>query len=101
MRYLFILGRNIPLSIAEIKSFLKRTSNNILEEKLIGNALLLELSETLDAGTVDLLGGTLGIGIVLCNVKDIDKREIYFGTANNFNYVIWDFLNILLLFQNI
>ena len=91
MRYLFILGRNIPLSIAEIKSFLKKTSNNILEEKLIGNALLLELSETLDAGTVDLLGGTLGIGIVLCNVKDIDKREIYFGTANNFNYVIWDF----------
>ena len=85
MKYLFILGRNIPLSVAEIKSFLKRTSNNVLEEKLVDNALLLELSDTLDAGTVDLLGGTLGIGIVLCNVKDIDKKEVYFGTENNFN----------------
>lgn len=91
MKYLFILGRNIPLSVAEIKSFLKRTSNSVLEEKLIDNALLLELSNTLDAGTVDLLGGTLGIGIVLCNVKDIDKKEVYFGTENNFNYVVWDF----------
>jgi len=91
MKYLFILGRNIPLSVAEIKSFLKRTSNSVLEEKLIDNALLLELSNTLDAGTVDLLGGTLGIGIVLCNVKDIDKKEVYFGTENNFNYVVWNF----------
>lgn len=91
MKYLFILGRNIPLSVAEIKSFLERTGNNILEEKLIDNALLLELSDTLDAGSVDLLGGTLGIGIVLCNVKDIDKKEVYFGTENNFNYVVWDF----------
>lgn len=91
MKYLFILGRNTSLSIAEIKSFLKRTSNNILEEKLVGNALLLELSETLDAGSIDLLGGTIGIGIVLCNIKDIDKKEVYFGTENNFNYVVWNF----------
>ncbi len=91
MKYLFILGRNIPLSLLEVKSFLKKTGNNILEEKLIKNGLLLDLSDTLDAGSVDLLGGTIGIGLVLCNIKDVDKKEIYFGTKNNFNYALWDF----------
>lgn len=91
MKYLFVLGRNIELSLAETKSFLKRTDNEILQEKLIGNGFLVDLKNTLDAGAVDLLGGTIGIGIVICNIKDIDKKEVYFGTENNFNYVLWDF----------
>lgn len=91
MKYLFILGRNPELSIAEIKSFLKRTENVILEDVIRGNGLLLELEKPLDAGTVDLLGGTLEIGIVLCNLKDINRKEIYFGSENKFNYVLWDF----------
>ncbi len=91
MKYLFVLGRNPKLSILEIKGFIKRTNNKILKESVRENGLLLDLENTLDAGTIDILGGTLSIGIVLGNFKDIDKKEIYFGTRNNFNYIIWDF----------
>jgi tRNA G10 N-methylase Trm11 len=91
MKYLFILGRNFKLSVAEIKSFLNRTNNTILEETIQKNGFLLDLEHPLDAGTVDLLGGTISIGIVLCNLKDIDKKEIYMGENNKFNYSIWNF----------
>jgi tRNA G10 N-methylase Trm11 len=91
MKYLFILGRNPKLSIAEIKSFLKRTENVVVNEAIRGNGLLLELEKTLDAGTVDLLGGTLAIGIVLCSLKEINRKELYFGSENKFNYVLWNF----------
>jgi tRNA G10 N-methylase Trm11 len=91
MKYLFILGRNPELSIAEIKSFLKRTGNVVLSNAIRENGLLLELEKPLDAGTVDLLGGTISIGIVMCVLKDMNKKEIYCGTDNKFNYAIWDF----------
>lgn len=91
MKYLFILGRNFKLSVLEIKSFLKRTGNTILNEAVKDNGLLLELEKPLDAGTVDLLGGTISIGIVMCSLKDMNKKEIYFGSDNKFNYAIWDF----------
>jgi tRNA G10 N-methylase Trm11 len=91
MKYLFILGRNPELSLQEIKSFLRKTENTILDEQRRENGLLLDLENPLDAGTVDILGGTIGIGIVTSKIKDIDKKEIYFGSENNFNYLIWDF----------
>jgi len=91
MKYLFILGRNPQLSIAEVKSYLKRTGNSILEEKLRKNGLLLELEKPIEAGAVDILGGVMEIGIVLCNLKDLNRKEIYYGSDNKFNYVIWDF----------
>ncbi len=91
MKYLFILGRNIELSIAEIKGLLKRTDNAILNEEIRKNGLLLELEKPIDAGTVDILGGTVEIGIVLCSLKDINRKDIYAGSANKFNYVLWDF----------
>lgn len=91
MKYLFILGRNPELSIAEIKSFLKRTGNVVLSNAIRDNGLLLELEKPLDAGSVDLLGGTISIGIVLCILKDMNKKEIYSGSDNKFNYAIWDF----------
>jgi tRNA G10 N-methylase Trm11 len=91
MKYLFILGRNPKLSILEIKSFLKRTENVVVNEAIRGNGLLLELEKPLDAGTVDLLGGTLEIGIALCSLRDINRKEIYYGSENKFNYVLWDF----------
>ncbi|MCX6749836.1 MAG: DNA methyltransferase, partial [Candidatus Pacearchaeota archaeon] len=47
----------------------------------------------LDAGTVDLLGGTISIGIAMCHLKDMNKKEIYSGSDNKFNYAIWDFSN--------
>jgi len=91
MKYLFILGRNPELSILEIKSYLNRTENSILSEDFKKNGLLLELEKPLEAGAVDVLGGTLEIGIVLCSLKDINRKEIYYGTSNKFNYVVWDF----------
>lgn len=91
MIYLFILGRNPQLSVQEIKSFLKRTDNVIMNEKLRENGLLIELEKPLDAGSVDVLGGTIAIGIVMCQLKDMNKRDIYMGTDNKFNYAIWDF----------
>ena len=91
MIYLFILGRNPQLSVEEIKSFLKRTGNVIMNEKLRENGLLIELEKPLDAGSVDVLGGTIAIGIVMCQLKDMNKKDIYMGTDNKFNYAIWDF----------
>jgi tRNA G10 N-methylase Trm11 len=91
MKYLFILGRNPKLSIEEIKSFLKRTNNIILDETIHKNGFLLDLQNPLDAGTIDLLGGTISIGIVICDLKDMDKKEVYMGENNKFNYVIWNF----------
>lgn len=91
MKYLFILGRNIELSVAEVKAYLERKQRKVLDASLQKNALLVELEESLDAGSVDELGGVLSLGIVLCNVKDIDRKEVYFGEKNKFNYVIWDF----------
>jgi tRNA G10 N-methylase Trm11 len=91
MRYLFILGRNPELSVLEIKSFLKRTGNSLLNEERKEGALVLELESPLDAGTVEILGGTIAIGIVFCELKEMDKKEVYMGESNKFNYIIWNF----------
>lgn len=91
MKYLFILGRNIELSVAEVKSYMRKTGNEIIESSLKENGFLVELENSIDAGAVDDLGGTISIGVVICNIKDIDKKEIYFGSENKFNYVVWDF----------
>lgn len=91
MKYLFILGRNPKLSIEEIKSFFVRVENKIIDLKIKENSALVELENPLDAETVDLLGGTIAIGIIICNIKDIDRKEIYLGEKNNFAYALWDF----------
>jgi len=91
MRYLFILGRNIQLSLAEIRAYFNKEGKKIIESKLKGNGFLIETEEALDAGIVNELGGAISIGIVLCELKEIDRKEIYFGEDNKFNYVIWDF----------
>ena len=85
MKYLFILGRNPELSIAEIvavfgnKKFIKN-----------GNAILLEI-EKLEEGIIKRFGGVYAIGEVLCNVNELDKKNIYLKTKNNISYVLWDF----------
>lgn len=91
MKYVFILGRNLELSIAEIKAYLNKEGIIIKDSSLKGNGFLVELEETLNAGIVNELGGVISLGIVICNVKDIDRKEIYLGEENKFNYVIWDF----------
>lgn len=86
MKYLFILGRNPQLSLAEL--------NSIFEEKEIKinkNSALINLEKPLKEDIIKKLGGTISIGKVLCEVKDIDKEMIYLGKENKFNYVVWDF----------
>lgn len=91
MRYLFILGRNPGLSIAEIKSYLVREGNKILSERLIETGYLVELESELVGDVVDRLGGTIAIGMVLETLNNLNKINLYSGTSNKFNYVIWDF----------
>lgn len=91
MLYLFILGRNPELSVAELKSFFKKEKYEYSEFKVRGNSVLIDFDRNLDAGVVELLGGTIAIGRVLCDTKNIDKTEIYFSEKNNFSYVLWDF----------
>ncbi len=97
MKYLFILGRNPKLSIAEVFAYLKRNRIQVKEHYLIRNALLVDVSETIEAGAVEDLGGVISIGVVLSSgnvkeiIKEMDKKEIYFGESNKLNYVIWEF----------
>ena len=53
MKYLFILGRNPKLSIAEIFAFLKRTENPIRDHKISQNGLLIEVSKELEKDTIN------------------------------------------------
>ncbi|MGD9275920.1 MAG: methyltransferase domain-containing protein [Candidatus Pacearchaeota archaeon] len=84
-KYLFILGRNIELSLAELKSVLGEFE--FVKNK---NAILTEL-ESLDENIIDRLGGVIAIGKVICNINELENKEIYFGAKNNFTYCIWDF----------
>src|SRR3989344_290351 len=93
MQYLFILGRNPELSIEEINSYFRKTGNKILSSSQNKNSILIETEKKIEKGTVNLLGGTISIGEVLCqaNQESLDKQEIYLGTKNKLNYVIWNF----------
>jgi len=93
MRYLFILGRNPKLSISELRSFFYKSQNEILDFQQKDNSILLDLAEPLDAGVVEDLGGTIAIGKVLCDIKNIDRTQIYYSEKNNFSYVVWNFSN--------
>jgi len=93
MKYVFILGRNPELSIAEIFSYFKKQAKKIISSKIIKNSVLIEFEDKIEKGVVDNLGGTLAIGEVLCEIelKELNKQEIYSGTKNNINYVVWNF----------
>ena len=73
MKYLFILGRNPELSIAELKAVFPRVD---FERR--DNAVLAEFQETLDAGFIDKLGGVISIGIVLGENGDLESKELYY-----------------------
>ena len=96
MKYLFILGRNIELSVAEIKSFLRKEEIGFEVLGLAGNGLLIEIGEKLSK-IIDNLGGTIAIGEVLASgsadeiSRELDKTNLYSGNSNKLNYLVYDF----------
>jgi len=95
MKYLFILGRNPPLLIEEINSYFRKIGNKIVSSKQNKNSVLIECEKKIEKGTVDVLGGTIAIGEVLCGVneRELEKINIYNGVKNNITYVVWKFIN--------
>lgn len=97
MKYLFILGRNVELSIAEIKSFFERDKINFKIISRIDNGLLVETEKTLQKGLVEKFGGVISIGEVLSSgnfekiSEELDKLNLYLGTGNKLNYIVHDF----------
>lgn len=91
MKYLFILGRNPELSVAELKSFFVSTGNGYSNFVRRENSILVELENSIEGDAIELLGGTIAIGLVLCDLKDIEKTEVYYSDKNNFSYALWNF----------
>jgi tRNA G10 N-methylase Trm11 len=107
MKYLFILGRNVELSIAEIKAFFEKERIHYTIISKISNSILIETEKPLKAGIVEKLGGTISIGEVIAEgktekmFKELDKKELYSVTGNKLNYVVFnfggkDFVDVLL-----
>ncbi len=95
MKYLFILGRNKELSLAELHSYF---GNKILNISLYKNAVLIDLKDKLESNIIDQLGGTISIGEVLTSskkfedlIKQIEDIQITSQVDNKLNYVLWDF----------
>lgn len=88
MKYLFVLGRNIPLSTAEVFSFLNRSGIKISNHEIIDNGLLVETDKKIDNKAIDFLGGVISIGEV---IDDIEKTELFFGKGNKMNYALQGF----------
>jgi tRNA G10 N-methylase Trm11 len=97
MKYIFILGRNVELSIAELKSFFEKER---IKYSLISknrNAVLIETEKALKSEIVVKLGGTISIGEVIAEGKtedllnEINTKELYSGKSNKLNYVVFDF----------
>jgi len=96
MNYLFILGRNLELSIAEIRAFFE-DSNPLINFSIVKNGMLASFEKEIDKECINNLGGTIAIGEVVSSgnidkiLKCLDKTEVYTGSKKNFNYVIWNF----------
>lgn len=96
MRYLFILGRNVKLSIAEVFSFLEKENIEVLNYSKKNNSILVEIDKKLD-NVIDKFGGVIAIGEVLAsgNIKEVinelEKTTLYNKKESKFNYVLWNF----------
>ncbi|MBU2612231.1 MAG: methyltransferase domain-containing protein [Nanoarchaeota archaeon] len=97
MKYLFVLGRNIELSKAEVFSYFEKAKNPVLESEIDKNGLLIEVANPLENNSVDFFGGVISIGKVLVSgnlnevLNGIPKGDLYSGTGNKLNYTLWDF----------
>ncbi|MDO8623367.1 MAG: DNA methyltransferase [archaeon] len=96
MKYLFILGRNVKLSIAEVFSFLEKENIQILNHYKRNNSILIETDKAL-GDIVNKFGGVIAIGEVLTSgkiekiINDIEKINLYNKKENKFNYALWNF----------
>jgi len=97
MKYIFILGRNIDLSLAEIKAYFEKEGGAARVHKVIKNSALIELDSEVKANIVEKLGGTILIAEILESgsagdlIDNLKNHELYFGTSNKLNYCVWDF----------
>lgn len=93
MKYIFILGRNPELSIAEIFCFLKKEDYKLVRSENLEKALFVDIDRELEKGTINRLGGSIAIGKVLCkvNVKELGEQQIYDGESNKLIFVLWNF----------
>lgn len=97
MKYVFILGRNVPLSVLEVKSYLKKKGNPILRSSLVSHGFLVEVKDKLDSDAIAFLGGVLAIGEVMASgemnalLNDLDDMMVYDGTSSKLTYTFWEF----------
>jgi len=97
MEYFFVLGRNPELSLMEIFFYARMEENSVLSSSKNKNSAVIEFSKPLQKNAIDKLGGTISIGQVIAKGKlnevlqQLDKRDIYFKTKNNFSYALLDF----------
>ncbi len=97
MEYLFILGRNIPLSLKEIEFYLENNYQNFKIKEKIKNAILIEIDKPLKEDTIKRLGGTIFIGEILFKgkineiIKETEKISLYSGKENKLNYGLFNF----------
>jgi tRNA G10 N-methylase Trm11 len=97
MKYLFILGRNIDLSVEEIKSFFEKENIRFKIISKINNGVLIETEKKLAKGMVDKLGGVISVGEVLAEggmekiLRELNDKTLYYGNSNKLNYVVLDF----------
>ncbi len=96
--YLFLLGRNVPLSIAEIFSYFERENISGKIESIRLNGILINVEEKLDLNKIiNQLGGTIAAGEVLFygNIdqisEDILKKQLYNGSSNKITYSVFNF----------
>ncbi len=96
MKYLFIAGRNVDLSLEEIKSFLKKEKIGFMVVSKFNNGILVETHRILK-GIVDKLGGVVSIGEVLAEgdakeIADIlENKPLHNAKKNKLNYAVYNF----------
>ena len=96
MKYLFILGRNIDLSVEEIKSFFRKEGINFRIISKVSNGVLIE-TERILRNIIEKLGGTVSIGEVLAEgeakriIELLESKSLYNTRKNKLNYVIYNF----------
>jgi len=98
MRYLFLLGRNRKLSLAEMFSYLEKQNISIKSYINKEDILIFDLDKEIKSNEIITeLGGIIAIGRVLCkgNIKEvlnyINNEDIYLGEKIKFTYSILNF----------